>query len=162
MKLSPSLILLATVLVSLPIAFIAITSLTSQVGNFFDPCMKWGLSAGGSVALIPGGPCSTGAQATSETVFGAALRLVLIHGGILLAAGLGILGVFRSRPTLVIVGSIILFGESVPLVFDGLFVITLLTAGFFLWTARRLSSDNECGIRFPGTIASQEAKIRSG
>jgi hypothetical protein len=124
---------------SLPITLIAMISLGFELRNFFNPCMVWEAATGGSVALFAGARCSTGAQASSETALAVAARLSLIQGGILVAVALGMLGVLRSRPKLLIFGSSILLAESFPLVFDGLLVFTLLSAGFFILAARRLS-----------------------
>ncbi|MCL4436416.1 MAG: hypothetical protein M1387_06860 [Thaumarchaeota archaeon] len=53
---------------------------------------------------------------------------------------LGVVGVHRVHPRLLVGASIILFAVSVPLIFDGLFLLTLIPAIFFLWSARRLST----------------------
>jgi hypothetical protein len=68
------------------------------------------------------------------------LRLVLIQGGILFAIGLGVVGFLRSHARLMMISSIILLLESIPFVFDGLFVFTLLAAVSLLWSARRLNN----------------------
>jgi hypothetical protein len=122
-----------------PIGLIAVVSLVGQIPDFFNPCLKWGMSGGGSISESSAGPCST-AGGMSETMPQAIVRLTLVQGGILTAIGVGLVGFLRSRPALLTVGSLILFFESVPLVFDGLFVFTLLGAVSLLWSASRLSS----------------------
>lgn len=55
---------------------------------------------------------------------------------------LGVVGVHRVYPKILVGASILLFSASVPLIFDGLFLLTLVPAIFFLWSARRLSKDS--------------------
>ncbi len=125
-------------LISIPILFIILTSMTSLISDFFDPCLTWGLS-GGSLTTQPVGPCSGGVRGTSDTFAGGLLRLIF-QGGILVTVLLGVLGVHRVHPRLLVCDSIILFFVSVFLIFDGLFLLTLAPAIFFLWSARRLST----------------------
>ena len=138
-------------LLAVPIAVIAVISLIIQVPDFFNPCLKWGMSSGGSISVSSAGPCLT-AGGSSETIRQAILRLALIQGGILTAIGLGLIGVLRSRSAPLIVGSVILFLESIPLVFDGLFVFTLLAAGSLLWSRRGLTRAKST-ITLPGNQA---------
>ena len=118
-----------------PIGLIAVISLVLQVPDFFNTCLKWGMAIGGTISVSPSGPCSM-AGGVSETIPQAVLRLALIQGGILVAIGLGTVGFLRSHPRLIIVGSVILLVESIPFVFDGLFVFTLLAAASLLWSMR--------------------------
>src|SRR5215470_9161019 len=108
-------------ILTVPIGLIALISLVGQVPDFFNPCLKWGMSSGGSISVSSVGPCSA-AGGTSETIPQAIARLTLVQGGILTAIGVGLAGFLRSRPALLTAGSSILFLESVALVFDGLFV----------------------------------------
>ena len=118
----------------LPITMLAVTSIAGDVVDLVNPCFTWGAVSGGSITVSTGGPCSS-AGATSETIPQTLERLVIIQGGILLGAGLGLLGVFGSRPILLVMSSSILFLESIPLIFGGSFVLTLLPAVFFGWRA---------------------------
>jgi len=118
-----------------PIGLIAVISLILQVPDFFNPCLKWGMASGGSISVSPGSPCSTVGGA-SETMLQAVLRITLVQGVILLSVGIGIFGFLRNHPRFVIVGSVILIFESIPFVFDGLFVFTLLAAVSLLWSMR--------------------------
>ena len=118
----------------LPITMLAVTSIAGDVVDLVNPCFTWGAVSGGSITVSTGGPCSS-AGATSETIPQTLERLVIIQGGILLGAGLGLLGVFGSRPILLVISSAILFLESIPLVLGGAFVLTLLPAVFFIWRA---------------------------
>lgn len=121
-----------------PIGLIAVISLILQVPDFFNPCLKWGMASGGSIFVSSASPCSI-AGGTSETMLQAALRLALVQGGIVLAIGLGGVGFLRSHPRLVTVASVILVFESIPFVFDGLFVFPLIAAASLLWTKRILT-----------------------
>jgi hypothetical protein len=127
--------LLLVLAVTLPIVAFAVVSLAAQVPDFFNFCMSWGMSSGSALSVSPGGPCTT-ASGTSETIVQAVLRLTLIQGGIFLAFCLGIVGVVRPRPAFLVAASALLFLESAPLVLDGLFVLTLPPAAFFLLTSR--------------------------
>ena len=118
----------------LPVGILVATSVAGDVVNLVNPCFTWGAVSGGSITVSTGGPCSS-AGATSETIPQMLERLAIIQGGILLGAGLGLLGVFGSRPILLVISSSILFLESIPLVFGGSFVLTLLPAVFFGWRA---------------------------
>ena len=144
MKNSTLIGVLAVVIV--PIAIFAVWTAYAQIIDFFNPCITWGVGNSGSVALNPAarGPCSMSSGGNSETILGAAITLVLIQGVILSGAFLGALGIIRSQPNLAIVGAMILFAESVPLMFDGLFVFTVLAGCFFLWASRgrRIQSRN--------------------
>lgn len=128
-------LLVLAIAVTLPIVVFAVVSLASQLPDFFNPCMKWGISSESTLIVSQAGPCTI-ASGTSETIPQAMLRLTLIQGGILFAFCLGILGVVRSRPTFLMAASAILFLESVPFVFDGLFVLTLPPAAVFLWASK--------------------------
>src|SRR2546428_9677861 len=118
----------------LPIGVLVVTSIAGDVVDLVNPCFTWGAVSGGSISVSTGGPCSS-AGATSETIPQMLVRLAIIQGGILLGAGLGLLGVFGSRPILLVISSSILFLESIPLVFGGSFVLILLPAVFFGWRA---------------------------
>jgi len=131
--------LIIALAVALPIVAFSAVSLASQLPAFFDPCMSWGVSSGTPMIASPAGPCTT-SGATSETIPQAILALSLIQGGILFAFGLGAVGAARYRPTLLKAASAILFLESIPFVFDGLFVLTLPPAALFLWASRARDS----------------------
>jgi DNA-binding transcriptional ArsR family regulator len=122
-------------LLIVPIVTIAVISSIGQVQDFFNPCLIWGIASGGSITVSSNSACSiTGG--TSETMLQAALQLALVQGGMLFAIGLGVFGLLRAHPRLVIVGSVVLIFESIPLVFDGLFVFALLAAASLLWSMR--------------------------
>ncbi len=127
--------MLLAVGVILPIMIFVIASLRGTILELANPCFTWGNTYGGSATISPTGPC-TSAGASSETIPQVLLGLTLIQAGIIVGALLGILGVYSARPTFLMIGSAILFVESVPLIFGGEFLFTLLPAGFFLWRAR--------------------------
>jgi hypothetical protein len=126
---------LLALVVTLPVGVLAASSLASQLPDFFNPCLTWGMSNGGGISVSPGGPCPA-AGGTSETIPQAVLRLALVQGGILTAVGLAMLGFLRARPALLIGSSVVFFAESVPFVPDGLFVLTLPPALYLMWVAR--------------------------
>lgn len=121
--------------VLLPIGILVATPITSSVLNLVNPCFTWGVVNGGSATVSPLGPC-TSAGGTSQTITEMVIWLTIIPGGILMGAALGVLGVLRGRPIPLVIGSAILFLESIPLVFGGAFVLTLLPAVFFMWRAK--------------------------
>ena len=118
-----------------PIGLIAAMSLMFQVQDFFNPCLTWGMASGGSITVSSNSPCSI-SGGSSETLLQAALQLALVQGGILLAIGVGVVGFVRAHPRLVIVASVVLIFESIPLIFDGFFVFTLMAAVSLLWSMR--------------------------
>jgi hypothetical protein len=109
--------------------------IAGQVRELVNPCMSWGQTNGGSVTVSPGGPCSS-ASAMSDTMIEFFLKLVLVPGGILFGALLGVVGVLGKSQALLISSFVILSLESPLLMFDGLFVLTIPPAVFFLWVAR--------------------------
>jgi DNA-binding transcriptional ArsR family regulator len=132
-----------------PIGLIAAVSLIFQVQDFFNPCVVWGMASGGSITVSSNSLCSiTGG--TSETMLQAVLQLALVQGGMLFAIGLGVVGFLRAHPRLVIVSSVILIFESIPLIFDGFFVFTLLAAASLLWSMR-IQTHPKTPVAYPGT-----------
>jgi hypothetical protein len=118
-----------------PIATIMGVLIAGQLRELVNPCMSWGQANGGSITVSPGGPCSS-ASATTDTMTEFLMNLVLIPGGILFGALLGVAGVLGKSQALLISSFVILSLESPFLMFDGLFVLTLPPAIFFLWIAR--------------------------
>jgi len=128
--------ILAIVVIA-PIVAFAVWSMLYEVSDFFNPCITWGTGSA-NVTLNPaaGGPCATSAGAVSQTIPQAVTMLVLVQGGILFAAFLGAFGMIRNHSKITLVAAIVLLAESIPLVFDGWFIFTILPAGFFLWVNR--------------------------
>src|SRR5206468_12642821 len=124
-------------------------SIAADVLDLLNPCFAWGAASGASVTVSSGGPCMA-AGATSETIPQMLIRNALVQGGILLGGALGVLGVLRGRLTLLVIGSVVLFLESVPLVLGGAFVFTLMPATFLAWRAvveRRSGRPAEASIK---------------
>jgi len=65
---------------------------------------------------------------TSETKLGVVGRLLFIQGTSVVAAFLGLLGSYRSRPLVTLVGAILLFILSIPLMLSGLGFVVLVLA----------------------------------
>lgn len=129
-----------------PIGLIAVISLIFQANDFLNPCFMWGMR---SLTISSNSPCSM-VGGTPETMLKAVLQLALVQGGILLAIGLGVVGFLRAHSRLVIVGSVILIFESIPLVFDGLFVFTLLAASSLLWSMK-MQIRPKTPVAYPGS-----------
>ncbi len=66
------------------------------------------------------------------------MRLTIVSGGLLIASVLGVAGVFSSRPLLTVIGSVILFLESIAAIFS-LAPFTFLAAILLLLAARQTS-----------------------
>ena len=101
-----------------PIAILVAIGLGNTILDLVNPCFSWGNVGGGSVAVSTSGPC-TSAGGSSETIAQTIFGFAFIGGGILTGAILGIIGVMKGRATLLIIGSVILFAESAPLIFGG-------------------------------------------
>ncbi|HEV2120527.1 MAG TPA: hypothetical protein VGS11_10570 [Candidatus Bathyarchaeia archaeon] len=124
---------------TMPIMILAITSLMGNVAHLVNPCFTWGAGSGSSFTVSTGRPCSS-SIATSQTIPEMLTWLAIIQGGILLGSALGVLGVLRSRPNFLVLSSSIFVLESIPLIFGGAFVLTLLPAVFFMWRAKEASA----------------------
>ncbi len=124
-----------SIAVIVPIAIFAVMSLVTNLLNLANPCFSWGASS--AVVSTSPGACSS-ASSDSETILQMLTQLALINGGILVGGILGVLGFVTGRPLMLLIGSILLFGESAPLLFGGTFLFALLPAGFFLflWASR--------------------------
>jgi hypothetical protein len=81
-------------------------------------------------SLLPGSGVGNSVPLSESILF-----LILIQGGLYSAMILGILGSLKSSRALMITAAVIFLLESIPFVFDGLFILTL-PPGFFLWNAR--------------------------
>jgi hypothetical protein len=126
------------VVVSLPLGLVAARAVAITAGQFFDPCFQWGNgnSASGTISgtIRRDDPCRSRSGA-SETKTEAIARMLIVPGGILAGLALGILGVARGRAGLAVGGAVVVFLESVPLMFSfGPFAV--LTSGAFLLLGR--------------------------
>src|SRR5262245_18694816 len=77
-------------------AFLSLASLVAEVPRFVDPCMSWGITSGQqefSPARLRA--CGGRMGGTSETRLRAAIRLIIVQGGMLSACAAAILGASR-------------------------------------------------------------------
>jgi hypothetical protein len=153
-KLSMRALILAA-LAAVPVLVIAVLSALQIMSRLADPCIQWGAghsqtsSAGeyrsgqfsaelsGRSGHSTANPCAARMEATSETRSRALGRLVTIPCGLLVASLLGVFGALRSRPSLAVAGSIIMFLESA--VMFSIFPLTLAAALLLLLAARQSS-----------------------
>ncbi len=122
-----------SVVVVLPVVVFAARAVEFNLTALINPCMGYGAGSG-TITIVQGGRCSVGVS-SSEPVQGL-VTTILIPGGMLIGSALGVLGTLRDRSTILAASFVILALESVPLGFDGLFVLTLIPAVFFVWEAR--------------------------
>jgi hypothetical protein len=147
-----SAVAIALVAVLLPVLMVS-WSLSQTLPQFSDPCFQWGISQRGSMHISPAGPCHA-MGGTSETKAQAVVRLTLIHGGILIASLLAILGALWSRPLLSVLGAGLIFFESIPLIFSFAW-LTVFVSGLFLLAARESAQVHgaaKLGMRLMGSL----------
>ncbi|HEV2225795.1 MAG TPA: hypothetical protein VGR56_03210 [Nitrososphaerales archaeon] len=118
----------------LPIGVISADTIAINLLDLVNPCAAWGI-VGGSITIARGTGCSL-VTSSSETFPQFLLTTIVVQGGILFAVSLGVLGFLKARPMFLNAGFVILSLESALLIFDGLFVFTLLPASFFLFSAK--------------------------
>ena len=147
--------LILAIIAGVPVLVIAILSALQIMSRLADPCLQWGAghsqtgSAGeyrsGQFSAVLRGhygdseanSCAARMDATSETRSRAMGMLVAIPCGLVVASLLGVFGALRSRPSLAVAGSIIMFLESA--VMFSLFPLTLAAALLLLLTAWQIS-----------------------
>lgn len=112
---------------AIPLVVFFVLSVVSETSRFADPCVSWGAQAGHQMSIRPGDPCQS-RSGTSETKLGVIGRLLLVQGTSVVAAFLGLLGSYRSRPLVTLVGAILLFILSIPLMLSGLGFVVLVLA----------------------------------
>jgi hypothetical protein len=142
------------VLAVLPAVVLVAWSSSSTITQFWDPCVQWGIAQRGSMHSAPGGPCRT-IRGTSETKSQAVVRLTLVHGGILIASLLAILGALLSRPLVSVIGAGLIFFEAIPLIWSFAWLMVFVS-GLFLLAARMsapVQGAAKLGIRLIGSIA---------
>lgn len=94
----------------IPVGYFVIGSLIIEIPHFFDTCYYWG----DQPPIRPDKRCPRVSR-TSETMLGATTRLVLVQGGALVGAMLGLVGIYRSSMLLSAVGILMLFLMAAPL-----------------------------------------------
>lgn len=115
------------------LAALATLGLAAEVPEFWDPCHTWGLRSGDGLELAPDGPCQA-RTGTSETRLGAAVRLLLVDGSALAAAGLAAWGALARRPLPLLAAGAAMAAETL-LLLAGLslaFAVPLAAAALFL------------------------------
>jgi len=129
--------MVVAVMVSLPLGLVAIGAVASTARQFFDPCFQWG-NGGNSFSgtIRPGDPCRA-QSGTSESKTQAVARMLIVPGGILIGLALGIFGAARGWAGLAVGGAVVVFLESVPLMFS-FGPLAVLTSGAFLLLARNV------------------------
>src|SRR5262245_33806322 len=116
---------------ALPVIVFSVLSVVSETSRFGDPCVSWGAQGGHLMSIRPNDACQS-LSATSETKLGVVGRLLLVQGTGLVAACLGLIGSYRSRPRITRVGAILLVILSIPLMLSGLGVVVLALAMMLL------------------------------
>jgi hypothetical protein len=140
-------------LTTLPPILLVAWSLTRILPQFWKPCFEWGLSQSVSRRIAPEAPCRV-IEGTSETRLQAVVKLLLVHGGILIAGVFGILGALLAKPFLSVLGAGLIFLESIPLIFSFAF-LTVFVSGLFLLAARSIAPVQgaaKAGTRLMGSL----------
>ena len=112
---------------AIPLVVFFVLSVVSETSRFADPCVSWGAQAGHQMSIGPVDRCQS-VSGTSETKLGVVGRLLFVQGTSVVAAFLGLLGAYRSRPLVTLVGAILLFILSIPLMLSGLGFVVLVLA----------------------------------
>jgi hypothetical protein len=117
---------------SLPLVWFASRSLAGELPGLLadDPCFVWGQSSG-AIAVVGVAPCEHGVGGTSETKASAITRLIVIQGGMLVAAAFALLGSYTGRRRLCVAASAMTFAIALPLLLGGFGIVMLLAAGCF-------------------------------
>jgi hypothetical protein len=148
------------ILGALPALLLVTWSSSRTISQFWDPCFQWGISHRGSMHISPGGPCRA-MGGTSETKAQAVVRLTLVHGGILIASLLAILGALLSRPLLSVLGAGLIFFEAIPLIWSFAW-LTVFVSGLFLLAARKSAPVHgaaKMGTRVIGSVGGLAALV---
>ena len=140
---------------ALPPVLLVMPPLSRTLRHLSDPCVQWGVSFSGSVTLAvpPGRPCRA-IESTSETRAQAVVRIILVHGGILIASALGLLGAWFARPFISVIAAGLMLLESVPLMFSFGWLAAFVS-GLFLAAARDsgpVERTAELGMRVIGSL----------
>jgi hypothetical protein len=123
--------------VAVPLVYVSMRSAFAELSSFADPCVLWGHQSG---PLSPSESCPS-VSAISETKLGVVRRLLLVQGTAIVAACLGLIGAYRSRPNVTFLGAVTLFLLSIPMMVSyGPFVfglaVTLLASSILSRYAR--------------------------
>ena len=127
-----------------PVVILATWSGARILLQFSDPLFQWELPRAVSGHVSTDVPYSR-VRGTSDTKLKAAVRLALVQGGILIASVLGVLGALLRRSWLSALGTVLMFLESVPLMFSFSW-LTALAGGLFLWSAKLARTSTRPGL----------------
>ncbi len=140
------------ILGALAMSLVAIRLVIVTQREFSDPCLQWGVARVDfyTTPESPPGrdgrnPCANGFSATTETRSRAAWRLVSLAGGTLLAAWLGLSGLFRRSCALTLGGAALMFIVFAQLAMSIMMPVAWLTGVGLLAAAfqRRLPPEPE-------------------
>lgn len=88
------------------------------IRQLLDPCVHWGVPSQINLTIPQKYGCNS-VSVTSETKRQAFARLTLVQGGILIGILLGMVGAFRARPLLVLLGAGFVFAAAAPAMSGG-------------------------------------------
>ena len=131
-------ILILAVIVSAPVAAVAVWSVTRTVSQMLDPCVRWepGASGSGSMSasIGPNDVCRS-VTMNGESKLRAVTTAALVPGVLLLSTLLATTGVARARRWLIFVAAGLMLAET-PVVFT-IAPLTLITGLLYLFFASR-------------------------
>jgi hypothetical protein len=135
-------ILILAVIVSAPVAAIAVWSITHTVSQMFDPCVRWEPGASSrsgsmSASIGPNDVCRS-VTMNGESKLRAVTTAALVPGVVLLSTLLATIGVALRRGWLILVAAVLMLAET-PVVFTIApltFITGLLYLFFGIWVTR--------------------------
>jgi hypothetical protein len=112
--------------------FLAAVSLIGEIPRFVDPCVEWETTSGlhefDPASLVR---CHGRMSGTSDTRLRAAVRLIVVQGGMLAACAVAIVGAFRYRLRLVVLAFAFMLLITAPLAVGNFGMLTLISAVCF-------------------------------
>lgn len=104
------------------------------IRQLLDPCVHWGAPSQINLTIPQKDGCNA-VSITSETKGQALARLTLIQGGMLTGILAGMVGAFRARPVLVLLGAGFLFAAAAPAMSGGGAAL-MIASGLLVLAAR--------------------------
>jgi hypothetical protein len=123
-------------LIALPVVSFVAWSATNTMRRLNDPCVEWGVTGELERAVAPG--CRS-FQSTTQTKKQAVTWLILLQGGMLIAAVAGLIGAIRARPKFSVAGAAILLLVAIPAMFS-IGLLLLAESALLLVVARESAS----------------------
>lgn len=120
----------------LPAGLMMAYFLIGDITFLADPCHTWGVGAGGSARLEPGGACASGRSGSSQTLREYVLMMLAIKGSVFASLALVVTGLVSARGSVTVVAAWATAVVSVPLMFSLAGHVVLLSAGLALACAR--------------------------